>query len=197
MQEDHLKIKDYIMEIYSFLIKLNVFFKSRKKKKYIKTLIKNGLRLGENVKIIDTFFFDPSHCYLISIGDNVTISPNVRLIAHDASTKNYLNYTKIARIEIRKNCFLGDSTIVLPGITIGPNSIIGAGSVVTKNVAPNTVVAGNPAKKVCSLEEYLNKIRIISIGKKIFNEDFIINNLDEKKRVELINAVNDDIGFIV
>ena len=53
MQEDHLKIKDYIMEIYSFLIKLNVFFKSRKKKKYIKTLIKNGLRLGENVKIFD------------------------------------------------------------------------------------------------------------------------------------------------
>jgi maltose O-acetyltransferase len=186
------------MEIYSFLIKLNVFLKKKKKKKYIKNLIKNGLKLGENVKIIDTFFFDPSHCYLISIEDNVTICPNVRLIAHDASTNNYFNYTKIAKIEIKKNCFLGDSTIVLPGITIGPNSIVGAGSVVTKSIAPNIVAAGNPAKKVCSLEEYLNKIKISSVGKKIFNEEFIINKLDDKKRMELINAVKDGgIGFIV
>ena len=50
--------------------------------------MQKGLKIGKNVEIIDTFFFDPSHCFLISIGDNCTICPNVRLIAHDASTKS-------------------------------------------------------------------------------------------------------------
>ena len=105
-----------------------------------------GLKLGKGVEIIDTFFFDPSHCYLISIGDNCTICPGVRLIAHDASTKKFLGYTKLGKIDIKENCFIGDSTIILPGVTIGPNSIIGAGSVVTKNIPPNVVAAGNPAR---------------------------------------------------
>jgi len=49
----------------------------KRRKKYLNRLIANGLTLGKNVEIIDTFFFDPSHCFLISIGDNCTICPNV------------------------------------------------------------------------------------------------------------------------
>lgn len=78
------------------------------------------------------------------------------MIAHDASTKRLLGYTRIGKIDIRENCFIGDSAIILPNITIGPNSIVGAGAVVTNNVAANTVVAGNPARVVGSLEDFLN-----------------------------------------
>ena len=87
------------MNILSYLTKLYCYLKQKKRKRYIEGLISNGLKLGKNVQIIDTFFFDPSHCFLISIGDNCTICPNVRLIAHDASTKKLLGYTKIGKID--------------------------------------------------------------------------------------------------
>jgi maltose O-acetyltransferase len=181
-----------------FLTKAYYSFLQYKNKRYINGLVKKGLKLGKNVKIVDTFFFDPSHCYLISIGDNCMIAPNVRLIAHDASTFIHLGYTKFGKINIGENCFIGDSVIVLPNVTIGPNSIIGAGSVVTKSIPANTVAAGNPAKPVCSIEEYLTKIKaMVDGGKKVFGEEYFIENLDEKKRKELIAEVNDSIGFIV
>jgi maltose O-acetyltransferase len=93
----------------------------KRRKSYLDRLIRNGLTLGKNVDIIETFFFDPSHCFLISIGDNCTICPNVRLIAHDASTKKILGYTKIGKIDIKENCFIGDSVIILPNVTVSPN----------------------------------------------------------------------------
>ena len=170
---------------------------SRKRKRYIEGLTKKGLKLGKNVEIIDTFFFDPSHCFLISIGNNCTICPNVRLIAHDASTKKLLGYTKIGKIDIKENCFIGDSSIILPNVIIGPNSIVGAGSVVTKDVPANMVVAGNPARTIIKIEDYIEKIEIISKTKKIFTEDYFIEKLDERKREEILQSVKDTVGFIV
>ena len=99
--------------MYNWLVKKYYNFLKKKKNSYIKKLIDRGLVLGKNVSIIDTFFFDPSHCFLISIEDNCTICPNVRLIAHDASTKKILGYTKIGRIDIGKNCFIGAGAAVV------------------------------------------------------------------------------------
>jgi maltose O-acetyltransferase len=176
--------------IYKFLIEY-------KRKKYISDLVKSGLNLGKNVYIVDNFFFDPSHCYLISIGDNTIICPNVRLIAHDASTKMHLGYTKFGKIIIEENCFIGDSTIILPNVTIGANSIIGAGSVVTKSIPPNIVAVGNPAKPMCSLESYLNKIKhLYSKNGKVFGKEYNIKCLDIVHRNELIDSIHGTIGFI-
>lgn len=185
------------MNIYSSLVKIYYFVLQKKKERYLYRLVKNGLVLGENVDIIDTFFFDPSHCFLISIGDNCTICPGVRLIAHDASTKKFLGYTKLGKIIIKENCFIGDSTLILPGVTVGPNSIIGAGSVVTKDVPPNTVSVGNPVRNICSVDEYIAKMQSISSHKKIFDENYFIENLDDAKRKEILRSVDNTIGFIV
>lgn len=168
-----------------------------KKQSYINSLINKGLRLGENVEIIADFFFDPSHCYLISIGNNSTICPNVRLIAHDASTKTFLGYTKLGKINIKENCFIGDSSIILPGVTIGPNSIVGAGAIVTKDVPEGKIATGNPARVIATLEDYINKIKELSKDKKIFNEDYLIGNLDVKKRNELVHYIGNEMGFII
>jgi maltose O-acetyltransferase len=121
----------------------------------------------------------------------------VRLIAHDASTYGFLGYTKIGKIKIGRDCFIGDSVIVLPSVTIGPGSIVGAGSVVTKNIPPGMVAAGNPAKIVCSVDDYLTKIKKVSANKTIFDENYFIEKLDEAKRTEVLNSVGDNIGFIV
>ena len=171
--------------------------KAKRRIRYIENLKRKGLELGKNVEIIDTFFFDPSHCFLISIGDNCTICPNVRLIAHDASTKKILGFTKIGMINIKENCFIGDSVIVLPNVTIGPNSIIGAGSVVTKDVPPNMIATGNPAKVISSVSDYIKKIEAVSEKKKIFDENYYIDHLDQAGRKEIIRSIGDSIGFII
>ena len=169
---------------------------AKRRTSYIENLKRKGLKLGKNVEIIDTFFFDPSHCFLISIGDNCTICPNVRLIAHDASTKKILGFTKIGMINIKENCFIGDSVIVLPNVTIGSNSIVGAGSVVTKSIPPDSVAAGNPASVITSVSEYIEKIEAIQKSKKIFNKDYFIENLNETKRREITKSIGNSIGFI-
>lgn len=185
------------MSIYSFLRNIYYSLEAKKKERYLKGLIENGLRLGKNVDIVSNYFFDPSHCFLISIGDNCTIAPNVRLIAHDASLFKTLGYSKIGKIDIKENCFIGDSVIVLPGVTIGANSIIGSGAIVTHDVPPGSVAVGNPAKVIMTVQEYIEKIEKSSKGKKIFGEDYFIQNLDDKKRQEILDSVEDSIGFIV
>jgi len=157
-------ISKILSSLYNHIVK-------KRRQTYLERLIRNGFTLGKNVGIIDNFFFDPSHCFLISIGDNCTICPNVRLIAHDASTKKILGYTKIGEIDIKENCFTGDSAIVLPNVTIGPNSIIGAGAIVTKYILTNSIASGNPARVISSVKEYINKIKSISKNKKIFGEE--------------------------
>ena len=123
-------------------------------------LKKRGLIVGDNFNRQQGCFIDPTHCFLISIGNNVTFSIRVCLLAHDASTKNFLGYTKIGKIEIGDNVFVGANATILPGVAIGNNSIVGANSVVTKDIPENVVAAGNPAHVICSLEEYLKKISI-------------------------------------
>lgn len=185
------------MNFYVYIKNIYYAVERKKEKLYLKNLCKNGLKLGNNVEIIGNYFFDPSHCFLISIGDNCTICPNVRLIAHDASIKKLCNFTKIGKIEIKENCFIGDSTIVLQNVTIGENSIIGAGSVVTKNIAANMVAAGNPAKQLMTVKEYKERIERLSKGKKIFTKEYYINKLDNTKRKEMIESLNKGTGFIV
>ena len=114
----------------------------------IKWLVKNGLRLGSNCYIAPSVLIDQTFPWLISIGDNCTLTFNVMILAHDASTKKYIGYTKIGAVTIGNNCFVGAGSIILPNVHIGENVIIGAGSVVTRDIPSNSVVAGNPAKVI-------------------------------------------------
>ena len=119
------------------------------------------------------------------------------MIAHDASTKLFLDYTKIGKITIGNDCFIGDSVVILPCVTIGPGSIVGAGSVVTNDIPPGMVAAGNPAKVICSVDDYLERVKTMARNKKIFNEEYFIEKLNREKRAEILQSVGDSIGFIV
>ena len=136
-----------------------VFGKIRQtiKNNQINKLIKKGLKVGQNVHLGPEVIIDPSYCFLITIGDNVTLAPRVHLLAHDASMGVHLKRARMGEVKILNDTFIGAGTIILPGVTVGPNAVVGAGSVVTRDVPPGTVAAGNPAKVVLSLEEFLQK----------------------------------------
>lgn len=158
----------------------------------IKKAKKNGMQIGENVFIGRGTFLDPSHCFLIRIGSNVTMSSHVHVLAHDASTKHYLGYTKIGLTVIEDSVFIGAKSIILPGVTIGEGSVIGAGSVVSKNVPPNQVWAGNPARYIMSVDEYLQKF----IEAPRFDSRYRIHNLTDAKKQELIQSAEQGICLL-
>lgn len=121
-------------------------------------LLKAGLKLGQNVVNYSAYGIDSEYPWLISIGDNTIISTNVKILAHDASTGRFaVNYSKVGRVTIGKNVFIGSGSIVLCNVTIGDNCIIGAGSIVTKNIPANSIVAGNPAQVIGDMETFKQK----------------------------------------
>ncbi|MDZ4137984.1 MAG: DapH/DapD/GlmU-related protein [Erythrobacter sp.] len=80
----------------------------------------------------------------VHIGEYTYVAFNTRILTHDRTRGLYM-HTNIGR-----NCFIGGESIILPGITVGDSCVIGAGSVVTKDVPPRSIVAGNPAKVIRS-----------------------------------------------
>jgi acetyltransferase-like isoleucine patch superfamily enzyme len=100
---------------------------------------------------------------LIHIGDNCIITEYSHFITHDTSKPYFqkllgvAGHKKWGEIVLKDNCFIGIGCLIMPRVTIGPNSLVGAGSVVTKDVEPNSVYAGNPAKKIMSMAEYVKK----------------------------------------
>lgn len=147
--------------------------------------------------IWDGVFLDPSHCFLISIGSNCTLAPNVRLIAHDASMTDFIGLTRVGLVTIEDNCFLGDSTLVLPGVTIGPHAIVGAGSVVRKSIPPNSVASGNPARVLCSLDKFLEKHRAAESQGRVFPvQQYGIESISEEFKKDMIEWVRTRPGYL-
>lgn len=126
---------------------------------HLEKLLKRGLKIGKNFNRLGGVIIDPSHCYHITIGDNVTLAPRVHILAHDASTWQFLGKTRAANVTIGDDVFIGASSVILPGVNIGNRVIIGAGSIVTHDIPSNSVAVGNPAKVICSVDEYLAKER--------------------------------------
>lgn len=162
-------------------------------------LVTLGLKVGKNFKRLHGVILDPAHCFLITIGNNVTMAPNVHILAHDASTCYGLGYAKIGRVNIGNNVFIGASTIVLPNVTIGDNVVIGAGAVVSKDLPANGVYAGNPAKKIMSYEEYIEKQKAVFESAPVYGEEYTMRNknFSNEQKQEMYDALEGKIGFII
>lgn len=118
---------------------------------------KEGLIVGNNVSIQRDVHIDGSFPWLVKIGNNVTLAPEVLVLTHDGSTKKILNFSKVGLVTIEDNVFVGAKTTILPNTFIGKNTIIGANSVVCGKIPENVVIAGNPAKVIMTLEEFKMK----------------------------------------
>jgi len=118
-----------------------------------------GMRLGTDVWLPDTTWIDPDYCFLITIGDHCGFGSDCHILAHDAQMDEFLDAGRIGRVVIHESCHIGTRTVILPGVEIGPRTIVGANSTVTGSLPPDTVCTGNPARVICSLDDYLSKHR--------------------------------------
>ena len=164
---------------------------------YLKRLKRIGLTIGDNFQMEKGCNIDTPFAWLINIGNNVTLASRVYILAHDGSTKKILNYSKIGRVNIGNNVFIGAHSIILPNVNIGDNCIIGANSVVSKSIKPNTVVAGNPAKEICTLEEFKEKnIKKFNKGP-IYDVSWTLRgNVDKYKKKKMKDDLKNNIGYI-
>lgn len=140
-----------------YLRKLRLRFQIYRHRKEVFGAVNGGLTLGKNVTIMYGVKFDPPHNALISIGNNVSIAPDVTFIAHDASTFKLINLSRLGEIKIGDDCFVGARSLILPGVVVGPRTIIGAGSVVAKDIPADSVAVGNPCRVVGSLDDFVRR----------------------------------------
>lgn len=129
----------------------------------IKYWQKRGAVIGKNCSI-NTSAKLGSEPYLVTIGNNVRINSNVQIYTHDGGLwvirnlyNEYKNIDLFKKVIIGNNVHIGSNAVIMPGVTIGDNCIIGVGSIVTKNVPDNSVVAGVPARFIENITEYVEK----------------------------------------
>ncbi len=135
-----------------------------------------GARIGKGVVVYapNKTLIDKTAPWLLEIGDRVRITEGVKILMHDYSwsvlkscgsevhTPGEILGAQSAVI-IGSNVFIGMNSIITRGVCIGDNVIIGAGSVVTKDCESNAVYAGNPAKRIMSIEEYYRKRKSLQL----------------------------------
>ena len=148
-----------------------------------------GVVVGNNCRVLTSAF--GSEPWLITIGNNVTITSGVRLLTHDGSAwlfndeagRRYL----YRRVTIGNNVFVGSNAIIMPGVHIENNVIVAAGSVVTKSVPAGSIVGGNPAKIIGSFETYKKRVLDTYVTENQLDKsksyrDRILEHLDTDKK---------------
>lgn len=146
-----------------------------------------GVGIGSGCDILTSISNFGSEPYLIRLGNNVTITGGVIFITHDGSSRvfrdsetRWVNGMGIyGAIDVGDDVFIGVNSIIMPGVKIGSRVIVGAGSLVNKDIPSDCVVAGNPAKTLYSLAEYQDRALAKSI--------IVKNSIPEERREALIN----------
>ena len=130
-----------------------------------------GVKMGKSCKISSTNF--GTEPYLIELGNNVHVTSGVTFITHEGGLWIFRhripNFDVFGKIKVGSNTYIGNNATILYGVEIGKNCIIGYGSVVTKSIPPNSVVAGFPAKVISTVSEFETKMLKSNMGTKLMN----------------------------
>jgi len=177
--------------------KLKVKFETARKKRRWDELRARGMKIGKGVNMPMSTGIDTPHCFLISIGDNCGFGEECVILAHDAMPNEYIDATKIGKVIIHESCHFGSRTLILPGVEVGPRSVVGSNSVVATDIPPNSVAAGNPAKVICTMDEYLEKHReAMKTAPRFPYQQYDHRYLTPERRREMLDRLEGQIGYI-
>ena len=130
-------------------------------------LRRQGVLIGENSVVIFPGYIDGRLPYLLEIGSNVIISRMVTILTHDAATAYAGDLIKVGRVRIHDHCFIGTNATILCNVQIGPDSIVGAGSVVTRDIPAGEIWGGNPARFICRTRDYISRQQELAKSKPV------------------------------
>lgn len=144
-----------------------------------------GVIMGKNNFIASDFW--GSEPYLITIGSYCAITDGVRILTHGGghSVRDiYPLFDCFGKVTIGNYVYIGNNSLIMPGVTIGNNVLIASGSVVTKSIPSNVVVGGNPAKIICTIKTYLERNVTYNLNSKDMSAEekkkMLLNLSDEK-----------------
>ena len=148
---------------------------------------KAGVVMGNNNEIMSRFW--SSEPYLIEIGNDCQITAGVKIFTHGGAKVARIiepRFDVFGKVKIGDNVYIGNNALIMPGVTLGSNILVAAGSVVTKSFMDNVVIGGNPAHVLSSIEEYYAKNKRYNMNTKGLNRKY--------KKAILLMA--DDLCFI-
>ena len=157
----------------------------------IEFLRSRGVQIGEDVHLINTTI-DWSHGFLVSIGNRVTLT-GVKILTHDGSTQIPLGVSRVGKVTIGDEVFVGHGTIILPNVQIGSRVVVGAGSVVTKDIPDNSVAAGNPARVIGTYDDFLKKHSMQMKTRPVYHTLWSEKTWEEKETMR--RELEDGIGY--
>lgn len=142
-----------------------------------------GIKMGKNVFWATKYI--PTESYLVEIGDNTQITEGVKLFTHGGghiARYKIPKFDTFGKIKIGNWCYIGTDSLIMPGVEIKDHVLVAAGSVVTKSVPSNSIVAGNPARIIGNIDDYINKNIKYNINTKGLN-------IKDKKKIILEKSI--------
>ena len=157
-----------------------------------------GVKMGSHNLIASRFW--STEPYLIKIGSYCQLTEDTHIYTHGGAIvarDKFPDFDVFGKVELGNRVYVGAGAMIMPGVTIGDNCIIGAGSVVNKDIPSNSVAAGTPCKVICTLEDYLDKCRKLMDISPVYGEEYTLRkNISMEKRREQYDALKDCIGFV-
>lgn len=164
---------------------------------YLKRLVGRGLVVGSDFQMEKGCNIDANFPWLIEIGNNVTFASRAALIAHDGSTKKLVGYSKVGKIHIGNDVFVGYGSIVMPNVSIGDGAVIGAHSVVTRDVAPGMVAVGSPAREIMTTEELRERAVAATGGRGPYGEEYLRGNISPQRMEQMRAELSEGMGLVL
>src|SRR3989441_10104590 len=156
----------------------------------LQSLRNRGMHIGRDVVFTDDLFVDEEYCSFISVGDSTAFGPECMILAHDAGPERWLGAIRVGTVVVHPSCHVGARTIILPGVEIGPRTVIAANSVVSRSLPADTVCGGRPARPFSTLSQYIETHRQRIEGARTFEySTYDIPNLPPERRAALVSAV--------
>lgn len=189
------------MTLNQIIKKIKFRFALKNEFRFIKYLREEGVAIGEKCHFGDpkTITIDLTRPYLVEIGNSVRMNNGFTLLTHDFTTSTLQNVyndfiPSSGKVKIGNNVYFAQKCTILKGVTIGNNCIVGYGSLITKDIPDNSVVAGSPARVICNIEEYYKKRKEKSLIEafeliKVFEEKF--------KRSPLLSELQEEYFFFI
>ena len=149
---------------------------------------KLGVNIGEDNFLPDKKCWS-TEPYLITVGSHCQITVGVRLLTHGGGhvlRDKYPDFDTFGKVTIGDWVYIGNNSLIMPGVTIEDHVLVAAGSVVTKSIPSGVVVGGNPAKIICSIDEYYERNKQFNTGTKKLShskKQHLLPTLDENKFV--------------